>query len=129
MPTPPLSDEQVAQCITALNENGGNKSHAAKSLNMDRGTFVNRLRIAQERGLQLSEGARRTVSSAQLTGIEAKGGWIHQYDDEGKKTGTTRWSAPENDVADDMLERIADRMARVEPIAAIPAPMGAAAIT
>lgn len=51
MPTPPLSDEKAIEAVQTLEEYGGNKSHAAKSLGLDRRTFVHRLRVAARRGL------------------------------------------------------------------------------
>jgi hypothetical protein len=44
---------------------------------------------------------------AGLNGIEAKGGWIHNYNELGNKVGTTRWSAPESqEETDQFLDTI-----------------------
>jgi hypothetical protein len=58
----------------------------------------------------LSEGARAAAEAAHLSPTEAKGGWIHNYDSEGKKTGTTRWSAP------DPQWTIGDIMSQIEAV-------------
>ena len=50
MPTPPLSDEKAIEAAQALEDNGGNISHAAKALGLDRKTYKHRLQRAAERG-------------------------------------------------------------------------------
>jgi hypothetical protein len=74
--------------------------------------------------MHLSEGAQTAMSRAGLNGIEAKGGWIHSYDDEGKKTGTIRWSAP-GDAADvqTAAERVQEALVGVPAIAPIAPPV------
>jgi hypothetical protein len=56
-----------------------------------------------------------------LNPTEAKGGWIHQYDDEGKKVGTTRWAATEIE-QEALLDRIRAAVNGIAPVAAIAAP-------
>jgi hypothetical protein len=91
MPTPPLPDEILIEAVELYREHGSKKACAA-ILGINDCTFANRLRRAEQRGLTLSEGARTVVDRAKLAPVEAQGGWIHDYDDEGKKVGTTRWS-------------------------------------
>lgn len=105
MPTSPLSDAACREALEALDRHGGNKSLAASELGLSRSTFRGRLDVANMRGLHLSEGIRTAADNAQLSYGEAKGGWIHNYDDEGKKVGTTRWSAPEADT-ESLIERL-----------------------
>lgn len=50
MPTRPLSDEAAQEAADTLQAHGGNKSHAAAALGLDRGTFRGRLKHAAERG-------------------------------------------------------------------------------
>jgi hypothetical protein len=94
MPTPPLSDELAIEALNALAENNGNYADAARQMGIIYTTFHARVRKAKERGLQLSEGARKSMNLAGLNGMEAKGGWIHNYNSLGNKVGTTRWNAP-----------------------------------
>jgi hypothetical protein len=50
MPTPPLSDENAIEAYQAFQAHG-NITAAAAALGMDRGTYRNRLRVAELRGL------------------------------------------------------------------------------
>lgn len=49
MPAHPLSDEECAQVLAALEAADGNQTEAAKALGMNRGTFISRLQTAQAR--------------------------------------------------------------------------------
>jgi len=100
MPTLPLSDEVLRQAVDLYREHGS-KAECARILGIDAGTFRNRLRRAEERGFTLSDGAKDVVDRARLSPVEAQGGWIHDYDDDGKKVGTTRWTKPR--IEDDPL--------------------------
>jgi hypothetical protein len=125
MPTPPLSDADAREAYDAWIANDKRNYLAAASLGMKASKFDGRLNIARMRGMHLSEGALGVVQSAKLSPIEARGGWLHSYDTEGKKIGATRWAAPDDGVADDdIIERIAERMSRVlaAPIIARPPP-------
>lgn len=93
MPTPPLPDEILIEAVELYREHGV-KTECAKILGISARAFGNRLMRAEQRGFTLSEGARTVVDRAKLSATEAQGGWIHDYDDEGKKVGTTRWSKP-----------------------------------
>lgn len=100
MPTPPITDENALRAWVAYQE-ADNISAGARALNMDRSTFKRWVKTAEARGLTLSDGAKMVVDRARLLPIEAQGGWIHDYDDDGKKVGTTRWTKPR--IEDDPL--------------------------
>ena len=121
MPTPPLSDELAREALAAFQQHGG-KTLAANALGMHVNTFTSRLEIALDRGLQLSDGARGVISQAGLSGSEARGGWLHSYDSDGKKVGATYWKAPEISAAD-FIDQIKDAFADITPAPLIPAPM------
>lgn len=89
------------EAMDAYNKYGSERA-AADALGVTRNAVRDRMKGAK---LKLSEGAMRAVENAGLSVAEAKGGWIHNYDDEGRKIGTTRW-APEDDAPEDVLERI-----------------------
>jgi hypothetical protein len=125
MPTPKLTDQQRREAWQAFVDCDRSIKDAAEFLGIPRSTFEHRLRSAKEHGMHLSEGASAVVSRAGLKPKEAKGGWIHNYDDDGKKVGTTRWSVDEAELTEDRLERIAERMSRVLPIPAIQRPQEA----
>jgi hypothetical protein len=125
MPTPPMSDALAIEALEALERHGGVAAHAAKSLGVHADTFRSRITKAKERGLHLSTGAQSAMQSAGLNGVEAKGGWIHNYDAAtGNKTGTTRWSAPVDAEAaqKSILENIANAFDGIKSFA-IPPPV------
>lgn len=122
MPTLPLTNEQCLEALEAVKRHHGSILRACAELDIPRGTFRHRLQTAKERGLGMSEGARRAVANAGLNGIEAKGGWIHNYDDEGKKTGTTRWVAEDIQTLEDVAERIRATLEGMEAAPVVPAP-------
>jgi hypothetical protein len=116
MPTPPLSNELAIEALDALDRNDGKIYLAAKELGLNPNTLTARIKKAKERGLHLSEGAQSAMQGAGLNGIEAKGGWIHNYDPTtGNKTGTTRWSAPVDDQAspETVAAKIADTLSGI----------------
>ena len=115
MPTPPLSDEEaktawrfyvehehkIYTMVPVYNEwrkQNGLKEIAETTVN-------HHIKVARTRGFHLSDGARNAVDRARLNPTEARGGWIHDYDADGKKIGTTRWKAEEA-AERDALERI-----------------------
>jgi hypothetical protein len=108
-----MSFEVMREAWEAYVDADHSRSRAAQALGIPKSTFEHRLNKAKEQGFHLSEGARNVVDRARLKPSEARGGWIHDYDADGKKVGTTRWSVDETELQDDMLERIADRMSRV----------------
>ena len=122
MPTPKMSLEMMREAWEAYVDADRSRTRAANALGLARGTFEHRLNKAKEQGFHLSEGARNVVDRARLRPSEAKGGWIHDYDADGKKVGTTRWSVDEAELQDDMLERIRGAFADIPPAPDIAAP-------
>lgn len=122
MPAHSLSDELAREAIKAWREHDCNYKEAAKSLGVNHNTFRSRVMVAKERGLDRSEGARKAAENAGLNHQEARGGWIHNYDEEGKKIGTTRWTAPDTDTAENFMDRLADAFSSVEPVPEVIAP-------
>lgn len=103
----PLSDEQAQEAYDAWMRHGRSRLKAAEELGLPPATFASRLIVAQSRGLHLSEGARVAMGHAGLNGLDAKGGWIHNYDEDGKKIGATRWAAADISESDE-IEQIID---------------------
>lgn len=117
-----LSDAQLRETLAAWRAHDCNAVKAAAALGVNYETFKSRIKNAKARGLHLSEGAQRVVSRAQLSGAEAKGGWIHDYDSDGKKIGTTRWAAEDVLFTDDLLDRIKGAFEGMTPAALVPPP-------
>lgn len=117
MANPSLTDDQAREAVAAYREHGS-QMLAARAIGISRSAFQNRIRIAHERGFMLSEGARQSVQSAGLAYGEARGGWKHVYDGDGKKTGTIRWTAPELTV-DDYISRLRAAFDDLTPAAPI----------
>ena len=113
MANPPLTQEQLKEALNAWSETGNSYLRGSALLDMKYNKFRYRVDSAKRLGMHLSDGAQDAIKNAGLNGIEAKGGWIHNYDQEGKKIGTTRWSAEQSEVSDDTIERIASRMERL----------------
>ncbi len=111
----PLSDELARQALEAKERNHGSVAEAAKELGINYHTLRNRLKTARKRGLHLSEGARHVVDRARLGYTEAKGGWIHDYDESGKKIGTTRWSAEDIASTEDVAESLRAALEGITP--------------
>jgi hypothetical protein len=122
MPNPKMPLEVMREAWEAYVDADCSRFRAAQALGIPKSTFEHRLNKAKEHGFHLSEGARNVVDRAKLKPSEAKGGWIHDYDADGKKVGTTRWAVDETELRDDILERIADRMSRVIPAPVIQRP-------
>lgn len=122
MPTPRLTDEQCLEAVQAWVQYHKSWQRAADHLGIKKGTFQNRLEEGRRRGLHLSPGARTVIDRARLDYGEAKGGWIHDYDAEGKKVGTTRWAAPADGEAETLSERIRGALEGLEPAPVISAP-------
>ena len=76
MPTPPLTDEQIAEAVQAMQEHG-NQVAAAKALGLARSTLQARLRRAAERGLL---GTKPVLPGFAIKSIASKQGdaWIKQ---------------------------------------------------
>lgn len=129
MPTPPISDDELRRALDAQRQFHGSVRQAAEHLGINYYTLRSRLRIARDRGLHLSNGARHVVDRAQLGYREAKGGWIHDYDESGKKIGTTRWAAEEEALSEDALLRIRSAFEGMAPLKRVAAPQDFAADT
>ena len=119
MATQPRSPELLRKTWDAYEAHNGNASVTARFLDKPPETVRSILKECRAKGMHLSEGAQKAVNNAGLSGAEARGGWIHNYDDEGKKTGTTRWNAPEIDV-ETYIDRIRSAFDDIPP--AIPTP-------
>lgn len=123
MPTAPLSDELAREAVKAWLDHECYQSKAARSLGLRRETFRSRLNIGKARGFHLSDGAMSVVRQAKLAPVEAKGGWIHNYDSEGKKTGTTRWATPTETVTvEELTETLTTAFDNLPRAVPLPAP-------
>ena len=122
MPTPRLTDEQCIEALQAFND-AVNATEAARSLDLPRQTYVNRLRMARERGLHLSEGIRGAVATAALNPSEAKAGWIVDVDPETGSRKSTYWRAPEPEPTD-IAESLRDVFEGVTPAEKVVTPEG-----
>lgn len=115
MPTPPLSDEILQETIDAWRANDCRADKAAAALGMNRKTYESRLKAAKARGFHLSDGARSVVASAKLAPLEARGGWLHSYDEDGKKIGATRWAPQDAPTPDDLIARMVEAFSAIPP--------------
>lgn len=116
MPTPRLEDAVLHQSLDAWREHECNARAAARTLGIPEKTLQSRINVAKARGLHLSEGARGVVESAKLAPVEARGGWLHSYDDDGKKIGATRWAVPDDGGADDdLIARMVEAFSAIPP--------------
>jgi hypothetical protein len=107
MPTPPVPDRELQAAADAYREAGNSYLRGAELLGMNYTKYRHRVDLAKAKGMHLSPGARKVIDRAQLSPVEARGGWIHDYDSDGKKVGTTRWQAPQDDPAT-LLDRVRD---------------------
>lgn len=113
MPTPAMTEAVMREAWQAFEEHG-TITKAAKELGLHRNTYQNRLEKARQAGLHLSHGAREAMNAAGLSGAEIKGGWKHVYDDDGKKIGTNRWSAPEV-TPEDIIDKFRGAFEGIKP--------------
>lgn len=72
-------------------------------------------------GYHLSEGAMGVVDQTKLAPTEVRGGWLHNYNAEGKKIGATYWKAPEIE-PEDIAERLMQTLSEIDVVPHIPAP-------
>lgn len=122
MPTQPLSDDLAREAAEAWAAHGGSWREAAAALGLARSTFQNRLRHAKARGFHLSPGVRAATVSAGMSGLEVQGGWLHSYDDDGKKTAALRFSTPKDAPEADVVERVRDALSDIPPAPEIAPP-------
>lgn len=119
----PVPDEELRRTLDALDTHGGSTSKAAAELGVDGKTVWRRRKMAIERGLHLSPGAREAMQGANLNGVEVGGGYRHVYDNDGKKVETVRWSAPKAELAlESVLERTVEAFSAIPKAPPIPAP-------
>jgi len=113
-----MSGSDKQQQAIDLQREGLTRRQIAAEMGMKEVAVKSLIRRARANGLHLSFGARQAMLNANLDGVEAKGGWIHNYDSEGKKIGTTRWSAPveETESVVDALRAGLEECPRAEPI-------------
>lgn len=114
-----LSDDELWRLYV---EHDQNASSLSRALETDPNTTRRYIRNLIKKGHHLSEGAQSAVQNAGLNGLEAKGGWIHNYDDEGKKTGTTRWTAADSETLESVMDRIRDAFNDVTPLPRVSPP-------
>jgi hypothetical protein len=123
MPTPPIPDDELREVIEVWRAHDCRGDKAAASIGMNPKTFDYRLARARAKGFHLSDGARHIVKAAKLAPVEARGGWVHSYDDDGKKIGATRWAPPEDGAeAEAWLDKVAAAFASVPAVPPVPAP-------
>jgi hypothetical protein len=124
MPTPKLSPEQLQEAADAWLGHNRSVAKAAAALDLNYNTFRSRLSEAQRQGLHLSDGARDAVSRARLAPEETSGGWLHTYDENGKKLAATFWRAPQT-TPEDIAERLREALIGIpapEPVTLVTAP-------
>lgn len=126
MGNPKLSDELAQQALDLYTKHGNSPTRAAREIGIPVRTMENRIKVARDRGMHLSPGARRAMDQAGLNGAEARGGWLHEYDADGKKIATTNWRAPEEE-PEDIADRMAERMNAVLAAPKIKRPKGCSA--
>ena len=112
MPTKPLSDEQKRRALEAFIREGSIAA-AARSLNMDRNTYRNRLRQAQE------DPAIANAKAAIGTNMTPALVWAKTKDEDGN--GFSVLLKPDA-VQDDTMERIRDAFEGIKPAKAARAP-------
>lgn len=119
MPARPTNPEQLQRVVDAWLAHGRSQKDAAAAIGMNYHTFRSQLDCAKRKGLHLSDGAREVVERVRLDGMEAQGGWIHDYvvGDDGKrhKVGTTRWKAVSDSSDEDTLARIRNAFEGMTP--------------
>lgn len=105
MPTPPLSDQDKRDVVNLWMDHGRSVRAAAAASGMNYNTYKYRLDTAKRDGYAQSKGVASVISKSNLLPAEARGGWIHAYDDDGKKIAATRWA--NQDDAQDSEDRLA----------------------
>ncbi|MBW3099278.1 hypothetical protein [Pseudohoeflea coraliihabitans] len=116
-----LTDAEALERYRAYVQNDRSYRHAAIALGLGKNgdkTVKRGVEVAQRRGLHLSDGVRATLERSGVSPTEARGGWIHNYDEDGKKRGTTWWKAPDL-ATEDQLERIRAAFSDIPPAPAI----------
>lgn len=105
-----ITDEQALERYQAYLEHGS-KVAAAKALGTSEKAVRLGVKTAEDRGLHLSDGLRDAMVRARLSGSEVRGGWVHDYDSEGRKLAAIRVSTPAvavDDLADRFVSAFSD---------------------
>src|SRR6056297_879833 len=116
MPTPPLSDEKALEALRMVEE-WGSVGRAAREANMSTSTLRHQYRMAQARGLHLSDGIRTAVSAARITANEVRHGWAKVEDEDGN-AHSVFWKKPEErkeDIIDAIKDGLADCPKALQP--------------
>lgn len=116
-----FDEDELHRAVATWRECSKNATKAAASLGLSRSAFRRRIAAAMERGYHLSEGALGVVSAARLSPTEVRGGWLHNYNEEGKKIGATYWKAPEV-TTEEVTERIMETLSGIDAVQPIEAP-------
>lgn len=110
MPARPIAPghERWDEAVEAFERNqaGETVAQISRDTGTPTGTITNWLKRMRALGYGLSEGVKESIEAAGLTPSEAKGGWRHVYDDDGKKTGTVRWAISSDSDAESVSEVI-----------------------
>ena len=114
-----IADDQLWQMYV---EHGCNASALSETLGTSGVTTRRYIRNLVAKGYHLSPGARDVVRAARLSGIEAQGGWLRNYDDDGRHIGTTRWAAVDTETMETVIERMRDAFNDVTPLKRVEAP-------
>lgn len=116
------ADDELRHVVRAWLKNDRSARKGSEDMKMPRTTFRRKLAKAMERGLHLSEGAQIVVKQTKLAPMEVRGGWLHNYNEEGKKIGATYWKAPESE-QEDIAERLIQALGEITIAAPIKAPI------
>jgi len=117
-----MSDELLRETVQVWRDHNCRATEAAQAIGINPKTFDSRLQKARARGFLLSDGARGVVEMAGLSGAEARGGWLHSYDADGKKVGATYWKAEEVS-PDDLISQVRDAFLDLPAAPVVPAPL------
>lgn len=107
-----MSDDELWQLYL---EHDCNASKLAEFLDTSGVTTRRYIRNLVAKGYHLSVGARGVVKASGLNGIEAKGGWLHSYDEDGKKIGATRWAAPDAETQESIADTLRQNLQTITP--------------
>jgi len=103
-------------------DHGMNATALSRTLGVPDVSARRHIRKLVASGYHLSPGAKDVVDAARLSGLEAKGGWLHSYDADGKKIGATRWTAVDAETQEGFLERVRSAFDGLTPLGRIDAP-------
>jgi len=107
-----ITDQQLWQMYV---DHGCNASSLSETLGTSGVTTRRYIRNLVAKGYHLSPGAKDVVNAARLSGSEVKGGWLRNYDDDGKHIGTTRWAAVDVEMQQDIAETLKQNLQSITP--------------